>query len=75
MTEFFHWISVNPMATVFVGLIAVVFVVLCVAGFLQGREITFWWCRSVMSNFQRKNRRNFMMERTKDAGVHVPARL
>jgi len=42
MTEFFHWLSVNPMATVFFGLVAVIFVVLCVAGFLQGREIAFW---------------------------------
>jgi H-type lectin domain len=42
MTEFFNWLSVNPMATVFFGLAVIFVVAICAVGFLQGREITFW---------------------------------
>jgi H-type lectin domain len=42
MTEFFNWLSVNPMATVVFGLAVMFVVAISAVGFLQGREISFW---------------------------------
>ena len=42
MVDALQWLSANPMAFFFLGLVIVLLLAVCMLGFVQGREITFW---------------------------------